>query len=1092
MRIRTRLRLNTIISLGVLALVLLSIAWSFRELSKSTRDMDLVEEMRVVAFERTALRDDYLLYQEERARIQWHAKSETLRGLFETASKQLISSEEQALVVEARKDFDSTFSSFSQFILNAKIGRRIAKTGFDFNEAESRLIGQVFLKAYALSDNIDRLHELALRKRTSAQKIGFLAIILTIIGGVIAIIINSVTTNRILTERIATLGKGVEIIGAGDLGYRIRVEGDDELSDLALASNEMAAKLTQSYTSVDQLEKEVARRKHAEELIQARIMLMQYAAGHTMEELLRKTLDEVGRLVDSPIGFYHFVEPDQKTISLQAWSTLTLDQFCKTEGKGFHYSMDKAGVWVDCVYQRKPVIHNDYASLPHRKGLPVGHAALIRELVVPIQRDERIVAILGVGNKPQEYTKQDVSSVTYLADVAWEIVEHKRVEEVLQESERRLREAQKMAQLGYWRWDVKSGIVEWSEEVFNIFHLDPNKFTPHIDSILALSPWPEDHERDKELIRTAMESHEKGDYEQRFLRPDGSTGYYYSTFQGKYDEGGNLIYIVGTVLDITERKSAEEEIQHQNKVSEGISRILLQSLAGDSEEKLCSICLAVAEGVTQSKFGFIGEIGSDGFLHDIAISDPGWDLCTMYDKTGHRRAPGSFKMHGLYGLVLLHGKPFFTNDPAGHPDSIGTPQGHPPLKAFLGAPLVERGKTVGMIGMGNKEGGYEAKDQDALKSLGEAIVQVLKRNRAEQSLRESEERFRIAAETANDVVYEWDLKQNVQWLGKIDEMLGYATGEFPRTLDGWAAAVHPEDLSHTMAAVQAHLDGSVPYAAEYRVRRKDGVYRWWTARGAVARRHDGTPVRWIGSITDITQRKQAEERLMSSLTDLERSNKELEQFAYVASHDLQEPLRMVSSYTQLLAQRYEGQLDEKAKKYIDYAVDGAVRMQRLINDLLAYSRVNTQGKTPEMIDSHAVLGESLRNLSVALEENRAIVINDDLPMVRADAAQMLQLFQNLIGNAIKFRGTDLPRIHVSASDFGLEWRFSVKDNGIGIDAKYADKVFVIFQRLHTRQEFPGTGIGLAICKRIVERHGGRIWYESEPGKGSTFYFTLPK
>jgi PAS domain S-box-containing protein len=246
------------------------------------------------------------------------------------------------------------------------------------------------------------------------------------------------------------------------------------------------------------------------------------------------------------------------------------------------------------------------------------------------------------------------------------------------------------------------------------------------------------------------------------------------------------------------------------------------------------------------------------------------------------------------------------------------------------------------------------------------------------------------------------------------------------------------------------------------------------------------------NIRDITERRAAEEQLQCTMADLERSNRELEQFAYVASHDLQEPLRMVASYTQLLAQRYEGQLDDKAKKYIDYAVDGAVRMQRLINDLLAYSRVNTQGKPFEMIDSHAVLGDALRSLYAAIEENRAIVINDDLPMVRADATQLNQLFQNLISNAIKFRGTEPPGIRISADDLGSEWRFSVKDNGIGIDAQYADKVFVIFQRLHTRQEYPGTGIGLAICKRIVERHGGRIWFESEPGKGSTFYFTLPK
>ena len=169
-----------------------------------------------------------------------------------------------------------------------------------------------------------------------------------------------------------------------------------------------------------------------------------------------------------------------------------------------------------------------------------------------------------------------------------------------------------------------------------------------------------------------------------------------------------------------------------------------------------------------------------------------------------------------------------------------------------------------------------------------------------------------------------------------------------------------------------------------------------------------------------------------------------------------------------------------------------MRMQRLINDLLAYSRVSTQGKTLKPLDSHVALGEALQNLAAVIEENLAIVVNDDLPTVRSDATQLSQLFQNLIGNAIKFRGADVPRIQVSACDLGHEWRFSVQDNGIGIDAQYTEKVFVIFQRLHTRKEYPGTGIGLAICKRIVERHGGRIWFESELGKGSTFYFTIPE
>jgi signal transduction histidine kinase len=245
-------------------------------------------------------------------------------------------------------------------------------------------------------------------------------------------------------------------------------------------------------------------------------------------------------------------------------------------------------------------------------------------------------------------------------------------------------------------------------------------------------------------------------------------------------------------------------------------------------------------------------------------------------------------------------------------------------------------------------------------------------------------------------------------------------------------------------------------------------------------------------LVEVEERKQVEVKLKRAMAEVQRSNQELEQFAYVASHDLQEPLRMVSSYTQLLAQRYEDRLDEKAQKYIAYAVDGSIRMQHLINDLLTFSRLNTRPQAPEMIDTHAVLGEAIMNLSKAIEENRALVVNDDLPIVRGDASQLRQVFQNLVANAIKFHGADAPRVHISARDLGSEWRFAVNDNGIGIDPQYQDKVFLLFQRLHTRQEYPGTGIGLAVCKRIVERHNGRIWFESQPGKGSTFFFTLSK
>jgi light-regulated signal transduction histidine kinase (bacteriophytochrome) len=242
--------------------------------------------------------------------------------------------------------------------------------------------------------------------------------------------------------------------------------------------------------------------------------------------------------------------------------------------------------------------------------------------------------------------------------------------------------------------------------------------------------------------------------------------------------------------------------------------------------------------------------------------------------------------------------------------------------------------------------------------------------------------------------------------------------------------------------------------------------------------------------------EQEEKRLIASLqeraAELARSNAELEQFAYVASHDLQEPLRMVSSYTQLFARRYSGELDEKAQKYIHYIVDGSNRMQQLIEDLLQYSRVGRRGEPFALVEGREIIDRALQNLQIAIQHSGAAIEYGELPQIKADRTQTIQLFQNLLGNAIKYRGERSPQIRIDLEDRGDCWQFCITDNGIGIEPKYAERIFLIFQRLHTREEYSGTGIGLAICKRIVERHGGSIWVESELGRGARFYFTLSK
>ncbi len=326
---------------------------------------------------------------------------------------------------------------------------------------------------------------------------------------------------------------------------------------------------------------------------------------------------------------------------------------------------------------------------------------------------------------------------------------------------------------------------------------------------------------------------------------------------------------------------------------------------------------------------------------------------------------------------------------------------------------------------------------------------------------------------------------------RLCEMLGYAETELRQMT--WAEITHPKDLESDSQQFKHLLDGEIDsYTLEKRFIHKSGsiVHTILSVRGY--RREDGAIDHVFALVQDISDKKLAEDQLKISLDNLKRSNEELVQFAYVASHDLQEPLRKISSFTELFAKRYEDQVDEKGAKYIGYIVDGAQRMQTLISDLLSYSRVGTRGKPPEPVACKEVVEAALDNLSRSIEENGAVIECGDLPVITADASQLVQLFQNLIGNGIKFRGEQTPHIRIEAEENSDEWLFAVKDNGIGIEGDFFERIFIIFQRLHGKAEYPGTGIGLAICKKIVERHGGRIWIQSTPGRGSAFFFALPK
>ena len=373
-----------------------------------------------------------------------------------------------------------------------------------------------------------------------------------------------------------------------------------------------------------------------------------------------------------------------------------------------------------------------------------------------------------------------------------------------------------------------------------------------------------------------------------------------------------------------------------------------------------------------------------------------------------------------------------------------------------------------------------------------AIRDISVRKAAEKHLGQMEGRYRGLLEAAPDAIVVVDRVGKIVLLNaRAENEFGYRRDEL---LGQQVMTIIPQGFAERLIAdglrsAEDALAQQIGTGIELSGRRKDGSEFPIEIMLSPLESAEGILV--TAAIRDITTRKTAELQLLSKVGELNRSNLELGQFAYIASHDLQEPLRMVASYTQLLSRRYKGRLDSDADEFIAFAVDGAGRMQRLIQDLLAYSRVGTKGSDLLETSSEEAMQQSLINLREAIRESGALVTHDPMPAVLADETQLVQLFQNLIGNAIKYQKPGEPRIHISAAmDGGKKWIFSVKDNGLGIDPQYFERIFGMFQRLHKRDEFAGTGIGLAICKKIVERHGGSISVESAPGQGSTFRFAL--
>jgi PAS domain S-box-containing protein len=373
--------------------------------------------------------------------------------------------------------------------------------------------------------------------------------------------------------------------------------------------------------------------------------------------------------------------------------------------------------------------------------------------------------------------------------------------------------------------------------------------------------------------------------------------------------------------------------------------------------------------------------------------------------------------------------------------------------------------------------GIQSRDAQLKRALTE-------RQAALEQMERERHRFEFMAESMPQKIFTARANGEVDYFNRQwAEFTGLPQEEL-RGID-WERLVHPEDMDANVIAWQRALESGEPFVFEHRFRRGDGKYCWHLTRASAMRAENGQISMWIGSSTDIDDQKEKEQALR-------RANDDLQQFAYSASHDLQEPIRNVAVYSEIVARRYQASLDSEGRLFLGFLQEGGRRLATLVSDLLAYTRASMTELSDTPVDSSVVLKNSLSSLSEALREGGAHVTSEDLPEVLIGEAHLQQIFQNLIGNALKYRNAAPPRIHVSASIRGAVWCFSVQDNGIGIDPQYKEKIFGVFKRLHHDQTFAGTGIGLAICQRVVERYGGRIWVESQPGKGSTFFFTIPR
>ncbi len=791
------------------------------------------------------------------------------------------------------------------------------------------------------------------------------------------------------------------------------------------------------------MNRHVKREIHRNQIL---IKLYECASGMSDRELYDFVLDQAVDLTDSHIGFLHLVSDDQKSIVLTTWNQAARTH-C-TAAYDAHYPLDQAGNWVDCIRQRRPVVYNDFARSPNQKGLPEGHTPLKRFLSVPVLEEDKVRIIFGVGNKPNPYTEADTYQIQLVANELHKIIKQRKADERLRLSEEKFATMFRTSPVMLMVNDFSDGrIVDVNNAFLRCLGYERdeiiNKRMPDIGFWANLG--------DRARFRATLTKFNRiSNMEFDFRCRSGEIRQ--GAISSELLQFGEDTLALSVLMDNTERKKMEQalvrsEIRYRFLFEQNPAPMLIY----DCE----SLRLLAVNQAFEIYYGYSGEEALSLSLPDLFPENERKTVPELVELLSSRLSLGEWRHRKKDGAITS---------------------------------IVVRSHSI---------------DFDGQTANVMVVTDVTERKKAEDTLRLSRDRLAQAEHMVKMGNWELDLRSNhLAWSDEIYRIFEIDKTLFGASYETFLALIHPEDRMAVDEAFRSSLREKAPYEITHRLLFPEGRIKYVHERCQTTYGDDGTPLLSMGTVQDVTERvmveetirtlnQELEQRVQERTAQLEAANRELEAFAYSVSHDLRAPLRAIDGFTKILMEDYAPQLDTEANRICSIICKNTVNMGQLIDDLLTFSRLGRTKMSPSRIDMATMANSIFFELTTEKDRERVDFSVGPIPGTHGDPSLLRQVWANLISNALKF-SSKMPRsvIAIDGDQDGGLCHYSIRDNGVGFDPQYTHKLFGVFQRLHSIREFEGTGVGLAIVQRIVHRHGGRVWAESEVGKGAVFHFTM--